>query len=217
MTKKDLYIAVVNQDKAKEFVHLDIPQTDLAEVVMGRNAEGHGTPLTAGSLSSMWLTDEEALEIAQDHTNHEHFTCITVAHALGLDAEGAGIDPETSADMAAPYSQMPLYVLTNASGIDGAAAITRPEILKGITDKMGPVYVLPSSIHEVLIIPKSQAPDVESLKAMVREVNETVVRPEEQLSGNVYAVEGSRIMIADNKEETLNQDEKKNEERGLTL
>ena len=186
MTKKDLYIAVVNQDKAKEFVHLDIPQTDLAEVVMGRNAEGHGTPLTAGSLSSMWLTDEEALEIAQDHTNHEHFTCITVA-------------------------------LTNASGIDGAAAITRPEILKGITDKMGPVYVLPSSIHEVLIIPKSQAPDVESLKAMVREVNETVVRPEEQLSGNVYAVEGSRIMIADNKEETLNQDEKKNEERGLTL
>ena len=44
-------------------------------------------------------------------------------------------------------------------------------------------FVIPSSIHEVLVMPKGfGGNDLESLTAMVREVNATAVVPEEQLA-----------------------------------
>ena len=57
MTKNDLYIAVLNQEIAREFVHSDIPQTDLAAVVVERNAEGRNTPLMEINLADMLLTN----------------------------------------------------------------------------------------------------------------------------------------------------------------
>lgn len=217
MKREDLYTAVINKENAAGYVHADILQTDLAVIVKGRGEDGHGVPMTEKNLADMLLTDEEALEIAQSHTDREHFTCMTIGHALGLDAEKAEIDPETSADLSAPYSDIPLYVLSNSRAEDGAAAITRPEILKDIIEKLGPVYVLPSSVHEVLILPKAQAPDVESLRAMVQEVNATQVAPEERLSGNVYEISGSRLVIAKSRTETQEQSEKKQEEKGMQL
>ena len=217
MTKNDLYIAVLNQEIAREFVHSDIPQTDLAAVVVERNAEGRNTPLTESNLADMWLTDEEGIEVAQAHTNQDHFICMSVAKALGLDAKAAGIDQETSAEMTASYSDTALYVLTNQNGVYGAAAITRPEIMKGITEEFGPVYVLPSSVHEVLILPKAQAPDIESLRAMVHEINMTQVLPKERLSDNIYEISGSHLVITKGDEKTPAQNEGKYEERGMQI
>ena len=214
MTKNDLYIAVLNQEIARGFVHSDIPQTDLAAVVVERNTEGRSTPLTESNLADMWLTDEEGIEIAQKNTNQDHFICMSVAQALGFDAKAAGIDQKNSSVMTASYSDTPLYVLTNQNGVYGAAAITRPEIMKGITEKFGPVYVLPSSVHEVLILPKAQAPDVESLRAMVHEINMTQVLPEERLSDNIYEISGSHLVITKGDEKTPAQNEGKYEERG---
>lgn len=70
-----------------------------------------------------------------------------------------------------------LYVLTTASGINGSLAWFYPntqEKLKemGLTD----FYVLPSSIHELLIFPDTGIPEEsEELLKIVHEVNETEV------------------------------------------
>ena len=80
-----------------------------------------------------------------------------------------------------------MYVCTNASKINGAGVILYENLLKDFAQKVGAdFYILPSSVHETLLIPVSDQFDVETLKAMVCEVNMTQVAPEEQLSDQVY-------------------------------
>ena len=45
---------------------------------------------------------------------------------------------------------------------------------------------MPSSIHEVILIPDTLDMDIRYMKAMVKEVNGTEVAPDEVLSDNVY-------------------------------
>ena len=58
-----------------------------------------------------------------------------------------------------------------------------------IAEKVGNnFYVLPSSIHEALVVPMTEdGPDRAQFETMVREVSETQVRPQDKLPYNVYA------------------------------
>ena len=47
-------------------------------------------------------------------------------------------------------------------------------------------YIIPSSIHEVILIPDTLDMDIRYMKAMVKEVNGTEVALDEVLSDNVY-------------------------------
>ena len=60
----------------------------------------------------------------------------------------------------------------------------------GVLDKIGDLmdsnfYVLPSSIHEVLIVPDNGNMQTKELENMVREVNASQVLPEDLLSDKV--------------------------------
>lgn len=80
-----------------------------------------------------------------------------------------------------------LYILTNHYRSFGAAAVLYSGCLKKIGEFLGEdYYVLPSSVHEVLIIRKSASPGKAALAAMVTEINETQVEKEEVLSGRAY-------------------------------
>ena len=48
------------------------------------------------------------------------------------------------------------------------------------------LYILPSSVHEVILIPCSLSPTIEELTCMVREINRTEVSETERLSDQVY-------------------------------
>lgn len=50
----------------------------------------------------------------------------------------------------------------------------------------GDFYILPSSIHEILLVPDNGDKTADDLRDMVREVNATQVSPEEKLTDNVY-------------------------------
>lgn len=80
-----------------------------------------------------------------------------------------------------------LYMLGNRFRSFGAAAILYPNRLKNIGDLLGDdFYVLPSSIHEVLIVPDGYVCNRKVLDDMVKEANETSVEEEEILSGHAY-------------------------------
>lgn len=80
-----------------------------------------------------------------------------------------------------------MFVLTNSLRSLGAACILYDDILTQIGNFLKEnYYILPSSIHEVIILPESQAPDNNTLNEMVFEVNETQVGPEDVLSDHVY-------------------------------
>lgn len=84
-------------------------------------------------------------------------------------------------------SEPAMFVLANESRNFGAVSIVCP----GVAEKIGELfpqgyYVLPSSTHETLIIPKESGLDPKYLGQMVREVNRDVVSKEEILSDRVY-------------------------------
>ena len=82
---------------------------------------------------------------------------------------------------------MPMYVLTNKEKYFGAACIFYPDVLKQISEKLEDnLYILPSSIHECIIIPASGEYTRKSLSEMVTEINGTQVEETEVLSDYVY-------------------------------
>jgi hypothetical protein len=80
-----------------------------------------------------------------------------------------------------------MYVLTNYKGINGASCLLYPEILDQIGDKLNAdFYILPSSIHELILIIDNGKMNPISLREMVCEVNQTQVAADEVLSDQVY-------------------------------
>ncbi len=80
-----------------------------------------------------------------------------------------------------------LYILTNVRKINGATTVLYPELLKRLGERFeGNYYVIPSSVHEVLLLKDTEGEDSKRLNHMVREVNDTQVEPEEVLSHHVY-------------------------------
>ncbi len=83
--------------------------------------------------------------------------------------------------------EIPMYVLTNQEKIFGAAALLYSEQLKKLAERMDcDLLILPSSIHEVLLIPDDHKKGYDFYVKMVDEVNRTQVEPEEVLSYRLY-------------------------------
>lgn len=81
---------------------------------------------------------------------------------------------------------MDLYVLTNNQGINGAVYMSYEDIICDFAKEHGSFYILPSSIHEVILLPREQDEEREELSEMVMEINRYVVTDTEYLSDNVY-------------------------------
>lgn len=68
-----------------------------------------------------------------------------------------------------------MHILTNERGCYGAGMILNPDIQKLVSDQMkGDYYVLPSSIHEVLIVPDLPETDLDDLTEEVKMANDRV-------------------------------------------
>ena len=81
----------------------------------------------------------------------------------------------------------PLWVATVEGGQNGAGVIQYPGFLDQAAEALGgDFYVLPSSVHEVLLVADDGSMELSYLEEMVRSVNETEVSPAERLSDNVY-------------------------------
>ena len=91
---------------------------------------------------------------------------------------------------------MHMLVVTNKSGCNGSYAMIDDELLKQIRERVGEFYILPSSIHELIIVPTNasrNAPETvtaEGLRELVRAVNQSNVPREEWLSDSVYKYDG---------------------------
>lgn len=81
----------------------------------------------------------------------------------------------------------PMYVATNSKKLNGACVMLYDGLLRDFARKVGrSFYIIPSSIHEVILIPDTLDMDIRYMKAMVKEVNGTEVALDEVLSDNVY-------------------------------
>lgn len=83
--------------------------------------------------------------------------------------------------------EIPMFILTNQTKINGAAAMLYEGVLKHFAEeKCRNFYILPSSVHEVILVPDSGRESASMMRKMVCEVNDTQVEKEEKLSDSVY-------------------------------
>ena len=82
---------------------------------------------------------------------------------------------------------IPMYVLSNRQKLYGAVCMLYPDLLKNFAEKIGQdCYILPSSIHEVILVPANAASGGEELREIVTDINRTQVAEEEVLADSVY-------------------------------
>lgn len=97
-----------------------------------------------------------------------------------------------------------VYVLSNADKLNGAAALLDSKTMEDISEKLGGDFIiLPSSIHECIVLPVNENMDRHTLEAMVQDVNAGQVAPEERLSDHVYMYDSQEkeLVLADKMEE----------------
>ena len=90
-------------------------------------------------------------------------------------------------DFQMPAGGPQIHVATNDKCVSGAAVALYPGYLKAVSDRIGgDFYILPSSIHELLLLPDDGDTDAQTLRGMVMDVNASTVSAEDFLSDNVY-------------------------------
>ena len=98
---------------------------------------------------------------------------------------------------------MGMYCLTNSERMDGASLILQDGLMQQIEGIVGGnFYVLPSSIHEVMVVPDNGQLELRELSAMVYNINRTEVDPQDRLSDSVqyYDAETRTLENAQNRE-----------------
>lgn len=141
-------------------------------------------------LNSSGITKDELVAAARKNTyEHNEFKISTMAQVMS---------EMTGMEVSQPEPDEPqLYVVGNESSVNGSVVLMYQELLQKFLRMTGrkKVYVLPSSIHEVLLLDDPTA-SVEDLKMMVTEINLTQVAPEERLSNNVYVLDENGLRVA---------------------
>lgn len=102
-------------------------------------------------------------------------------------------------------------IISNSSNAYGAAAIMDKEVMKKIADVFGEdLYIIPSSVHDCILMPKSES-TLEELQEMVYEVNRETVSREDRLSDDIYFFDSitKEITMASGQREISKQQEPK--------
>lgn len=80
-----------------------------------------------------------------------------------------------------------MYVLSNKKRVEGASCMLYPNLIGDFADAVGSnLYIIPSSIHELLLLPTENDEGCTEIKSIVRDINNTQIIPEEILSYSLY-------------------------------
>ena len=176
--------AELNAEFLKEIPHL--PMFELAVVfylAIGAESSNCGSVLIRNSHINLWKQPISVIyEMAKRNTPKLFPPIIKPLYEYLEEMTGE------------PMAESSIFLLTNRTCVNGAAVMLYPALLKQIHENLGRnYYLLPSSVHELLIVPESEGEDFEELKAMVQNVNDTQLEQEELLSYSVYYFDGESI------------------------
>ena len=83
--------------------------------------------------------------------------------------------------------KVPMYVLTNNRKLQGAACMLYPGVIRKFAKTLNKnIYILPSSVHEVILLAEDASSNKKDLLSMVTEINATQVDECEVLADSVY-------------------------------
>lgn len=185
-----------NRNSLQERVYTDIGQGLVKVYAIHQELDGFETggsiAITHDVMKRFGYDVEEIREDAEENTP---WIYPAVFAPVGQMLEDAG-QGETASNNTA---EMELYVLTNTAVHWGAGALFYPGMQEKIAEQFGRnYYVLPSSLHEVMIVPEKPGIRDGKLEQIVQRINREKVSRENFLSNKVlfYDREKGRLRVA---------------------
>lgn len=176
--KDRLFCKMVNYEKNKELLctHPFVRWNDLAVIfccTVDRTTDDNTIIVVTNEHMETWGKDVS--EIYEDAVkNHKDNALDTLTQVS-----------EILSDSGCEW--MPLYALTDNGCPFGAASVLYSDIFQKFAAKTeSDLFILPSSVYELLIIPACYYKSIDTLREIVHEVNSTALSAEEFLSDNVY-------------------------------
>lgn len=182
--KNRICYKLVNTASNKKLLE-DVPHRELFDlsivyyVVVSVEANVTGSIIIHNNHIKLWdITENDLYEFASDNTKR----LLPAGIKSMFDTLSEMVDME---DLANTDDFM--YVLTNKEKLQGASTILYPDVLSTFADrKNANLWLLPSSIHEWIIICDDGNMNRETLSEMIQEVNGSQLAPDEVLSDHPY-------------------------------
>lgn len=178
--RQNLYVSAVNFESNKEMLqnmpyekHGDIALIVRAEVPeLGSESGIASYKINNDMLKQYGVSEEQLIKDALQNSSK-----IRPARFVNMN--------QMLQDMLPGMEELPdigMHILTNVQKLDGAAAMFYPDIMDEIERQMGgKVTIIPSSVHEVIVIPADASQSEKEFAEMIAEVNKTEVAPQEIL------------------------------------
>ncbi len=198
---------VINYEKNKTLAD-DCPFVRLMDLcvmfyisVGSTNGEEGSVKITNSLLKSWDISLSELYRSAVKNTKNKLGIDVTNIKDVLIDIlkDNSKInDNEDYLDELIQADPSPMYVLSNSRRFYGATCMLFTEELGKFSDALGAdLFILPSSVHELILIPDYEDADPKFLYDMVREVNENEVSEHDFLSTNVYKYERETKRVFD--------------------
>lgn len=187
--RRNVFMRLVNREKNQELLET-IPHQEFLDLAL---MYYYSVPISGDVMGTLIITKEhlKLLEITEEElhqaakSNCERFQPIRVrcmedilydlSRKIGVEVYGA------------KECQPFLFVMTNTKGMFGATALVFTDELEHFAKRIkSSYYILPSSVHEVILMPACKEFCKEYFTNMVREINATHVDATEVLSDNIY-------------------------------
>ena len=174
---KALRPVVVNKNQLEgSAVSRAVEGTDLAAKVMVMENDGPRA-LTEDEIKSLCMTREEMFRQAMRNQQKEEYALIPLSQITGQ------YDPSST------------LVLTRHGGQYGASEILNKEALADAAEQIGSYYIIPSSRHELQLVPKETGLTAEDLNFILETMNERIP-VDDRLSNQVYEYSFARKKIS---------------------
>lgn len=193
--KSRIVYKLVHTEKNKELLKEVpwIPYLDLAIVfycLLSKSPTENASVLIRNEHLSYWnVSTKDLLSLAQKNTPFLLNSCCDSLTELLLPVveQLPFSEQEDTKHAFASTSTVPMYVLTNQQRFLGASCILYDNVLKEIANRLNcDLYILPSSIHEVILMPVTVTESARALSQMVCDINQSEVAAEEILSDHIY-------------------------------
>ena len=189
--KDKLAIEVVSAERNKDLLET-VPHKNIEDMavvyrfVLGDSQAGVGTILVNNQ-----MLDNYGISAQQLHEdairNAPEIRPLVIEGMAEVLAKQMGVEDLEMLGLNIPPEQEQMFVASVEGNVHGAGVLAYQNFMDQAADRVGgSFFILPSSIHEVLIIPDNGKFDTASLENMVKEVNATTVDPSDQLTDSVY-------------------------------
>ena len=193
-----------NQEHLKDLVSLPVDGGFSLTVYIDLDAPRKDAMIqvTKELASRMDFEERELMQTAMKNTIKAHPAELVEMQKVMMDMAGLRkLEPGDNLlqDGCAPAENLSMLVLSNHDKVLGATVLFYPEVKGQIAEATGgSYYVLPSSVHELIILPDNGTFDERELARMVQSINSCEVSPEEQLGNKVlyYNASIDRLMVA---------------------